>query len=70
MGMFEGRARIGKSIKDLHTRWNETRSDWDDASSHAFEAKHLIPLELDSRQAVSAMDGMAQILMQIKRDCT
>jgi hypothetical protein len=69
MGMFEGRARIGKAIKDLHTRWLETRSSWDDASCRAFESKYLIPLELDSRQAVNAMDGMAQILMQIKREC-
>ena len=69
MGMVESRGRIGKAIKDLHNRWTETRADWDDVSTNAFESKYIVPLELDSRQAISAMDGMAQLIMQIKRDC-
>jgi hypothetical protein len=69
MGMSEGRARLGKSVKELMMRWAETKSHWNDAASKAFEGRFITPVELDSRQAVSAMDGMAQILQQIKRDC-
>jgi hypothetical protein len=69
MGMHEGRARLGKSVKDLLMRWNEARNHWGDSTSKAFEMKHLVPIEMDARQAVSAMDSMAQILQQIKRDC-
>jgi len=69
MGMHEGRARVAKSVKELLARWSETRSHWDDAASRAFEDRHIHPVEVDSRQALNAMDGMAQVLMQAKRDC-
>ncbi|MDP9172667.1 MAG: hypothetical protein M3O30_02220 [Planctomycetota bacterium] len=69
MGMHEGRARLGKSMKELMMRWVETKAKWDDSSSKAFETRNLVPLEMDARQAVSAMDHMGQILSQIKRDC-
>ncbi len=69
MGMFEGKARLGKSMKELMMRWSETRATWDDAQARAFEARHLVSLEMDARQALGAMDHMAQILMQAKRDC-
>jgi len=69
MGMHEGRAKIGKSVKDLLTHWTETRSNWDDSTSDAFEKKFLVAIEADARTAISAMDSMAQVLAQIKRDC-
>jgi hypothetical protein len=67
--MHEGRAQLGKSVKELLAHWSETKTKWSDSASKAFETRNLVPLELDSRQAVSAMDTMAGILAQIKRDC-
>jgi hypothetical protein len=67
--MQDGRARIGKTIKELAAHWRETRTQWDDSTASAFEDRFLAPLEADSRQAISAMEGMGQILQQIKRDC-
>jgi len=49
--------------------WLETRASWKDANAERFEKKHLVPLEMDLRQAVSAMDTMSQLLSAIKRDC-
>jgi hypothetical protein len=69
MGMQDGRARIGKTLKELMAHWRETHSQWNDSTSATFESRFLTPLEVDSRQAVSAMEGMGQILQQIKRDC-
>ena len=69
MGMHEDRARLWKSTKDLLSRWSETRSHWDDASSHSFEEKYMVPLEQEAKKAVSAMDSMAQVLQLVKRDC-
>ena len=69
MGMHEGKARLSKSMKELLMRWNETKSHWRDSSAHAFESRFLTPMDQDSKQAVSAMEQMAQILQQAKRDC-
>jgi hypothetical protein len=69
MGMHEGRARLGKSVKELLSRWGQARLHWNDAPSKAFETRFLTPLEMDLRQALGAMDQMAQVLQQIRRDC-
>jgi hypothetical protein len=69
MGVYEGRGQLGKSMKELMNAWLETRASWKDANAERFEKKHLVPLEMDLRQAVSAMDTMSQLLSAIKRDC-
>jgi hypothetical protein len=56
-------------MKDLMLRWAETRSQWDDANAKRFEAERLLNLEQDLRSAVGAMDTMAILLQQIRRDC-
>ena len=69
MGIYEGRGQLAKAMKDLMLKWNEAKMDWDDTVSHQFEKEHLIPLELDLRNATGAMDQMALLLQQIYRDC-
>ncbi|MDB5324219.1 MAG: hypothetical protein JWN40_5850 [Phycisphaerales bacterium] len=69
MGVYEGRGQLGKSMKELMNAWLDTRSSWKDANADRFEKKHLVPLEMDLRQAVSAMDVMSQLISAIKRDC-
>jgi hypothetical protein len=66
--MHEGRAQTAKAMKDLAMRWGDTKLQWNDAASKAFEARFLTNMELDFRQALGAMDTMSQILMQIRRD--
>lgn len=69
MGMHEGRARLGKSVKELQMRWNEARMHWNDSTAKAFEIQHLVNIDMDAKQAGNAMDSMIQVLQQIKRDC-
>ena len=69
MGVYEGRGQLSRAMKDLMGRWHETRASWSDAVSKNFEDKHLLPLEMDLRNAVAAMDHMAILLQQARRDC-
>lgn len=69
MGVYEGRGQLGKGIKELLNAWMDTKATWRDANADRFEKKHLMPLEMDLRAAVSAMDVMSQLLSQVKRDC-
>ena len=69
MGVYEGRGQLAKAMKELLARWAETREDWDDSVSKAFEKRVLLALEMDMRQATSGMDAMAQLLAACKRDC-
>ena len=52
----EGRARVGKLVRELVNKWTELRMSWDDANSHAFEERYIRRIEEDARMAVSAMD--------------
>ena len=69
MGVYEGRGQLAKGIKELLHRWSEARMSWDDPVSRAFEKDHLLPLELDLKSAVSAMEHIATVISQVKRDC-
>lgn len=69
MGVYEGRGQLAKAMKELLARWAETREDWDDSVSKAFEKRILLALEMDMRQATSGMDSMAQLLAACRRDC-
>jgi hypothetical protein len=69
MGVYEGRGQLAKAIKQLMGQWNEVKQGWDDPLSHAMEKEHLVPLEIDLRNAVSALDHIAQVLATARRDC-
>ncbi len=69
MGCQEGRGALARAMKDLMLRWAETRSQWDDVNARRFEQERLLSLEQDLRAAVGAMDTMAILLQQIRRDC-
>jgi hypothetical protein len=70
MGVYEGRGQLAKATKELLSRWAETKGDWDDSVSEAFEKRFLVILEMDIRAATSAMDTMAQVLATVRRDCS
>ena len=69
MGVYEGRGQLARGMKDLNNRWLDTKSTWQDSTSEAFEQEHMVTLETDLRQAITAMEHMAQIIAQVKRDC-
>ena len=69
MGVHEGRGTLARAMKDLMLRWQDTRSQWNDAQAKRFEEERLLNIEHDLRAAVGAMDSMAVLLAQIRRDC-
>lgn len=69
MGVYEGRGQLSKAMKELSLRWSEVRMNWDDSVRRGFEDRYLVPLQMDLRTAVGAMDHMAVLLQQARRDC-
>jgi hypothetical protein len=68
MGVYEGRGQLGKSLKDLLHRWAEVKGSWEDAQSKQFEEKFLDPIQQDLKQAMAAMDHVAVVIQQVRRD--
>ena len=69
MSVHESRGNLAKALKELSLRWAEARRNWDDAQALDFEDKYMRELEANLRSAGSAMDQMAVLLTQAKRDC-
>ena len=69
MGVHEGRGQLAKALKELMSRWNETKGQWTDTQAEAFEQQYLQTIESDMKTAVSGMDHMAVVMSQIRRDC-
>jgi hypothetical protein len=69
MGIYEGRGQLAKASKELIARWNDARLSWNDARSKEFEEQFLHPLETDLRKAADALDRVATMVSQIRRDC-
>lgn len=69
MGVYEGRGGLTKATRELLLRWQDTKSNWQDAVADQFEKKYLEMLEKDVKTAVGAMDQMAALLSRIRNDC-
>ena len=69
MSVHESRGNLAKAIKELTLRWQEARQSWDDARAVEFEEKFMRELESDLRVAATAMDQIAVLLIQARRDC-
>jgi hypothetical protein len=69
MGLEESRGKIGRGMRDLMTLWSSTQVHWNDDNTKNFEDKYLKPLEMDIKVAAGAMDQMAALLSQIRREC-
>ncbi|HMF15233.1 MAG TPA: hypothetical protein VKE94_23120 [Gemmataceae bacterium] len=61
---------LNAALKTLRLLWEETRAGWSDAVSRDFESNHWETLETRVVAALRAMDRLAPILMQAKRDCS
>lgn len=69
MGVHESQGRLIKAYKMLQTRWMQVHAGWNDAASDRFQESFLDPLEADVRGAALAIDHMASVLANVKRDC-
>jgi len=69
MSVHESRGNLAKAVKELTLRWTEARQNWDDAQALDFEDKFIRELEANIRSAGSAMDQIAVLLTQARRDC-
>ena len=62
--------RLDHSMKALRERWEATRATWNDKVRRDFEERHLLPLESAVNSALDGMHKMAEVLDQVRRDCS
>ncbi len=61
---------LADGMKTLGAVWEETRVVWTDGVAQEFEDRFWTPLDAQTRDAVGAIDRLAALLAQVRRDCT
>lgn len=69
MSITENRGQISKAFRDLWGRWEQAKSEWNDAQAEYFEKQHLVAIEAQVRKALSAMDHLNIVLQRTVKDC-
>lgn len=69
MNVTTGRSKLHTSLEDLTLRWDDLRASWNDPVRQDFEDQVWTELEATTLGAIRAMDRLAQVLAQVKREC-
>ena len=70
MSLSSASIELTDGMKTLGAVWDETRAVWDDAVARDFEERFWKPLEAQTGDAVGAIDRLAVVLSQVRRECT
>ncbi|QEH32649.1 hypothetical protein OJF2_11280 [Aquisphaera giovannonii] len=65
-----GAARVNQSIRLLKDEWLVTEATWGDVVRRRFEERYLAPLGPAADAAILGMQKMAEVLDQVRRDCS
>ena len=68
--VLAGSTRLGQSARVLRDHWLITEATWSDSVRQRFEERYLAPLESAVDSAVNGIQGVAEILEQVRRDCS
>jgi len=68
--VIAGSSRLKHAIKSLQDQWRITESTWNDSVRRKFEERHLAPLDPAIDSALLGMAKLAEILSQVRRDCS
>jgi hypothetical protein len=68
--VIAGSTRLGQCARILRDHWRITEETWSDSVRQRFEDRYLVPLESAVDSAVNGIQGIAEILDQVRRDCS
>ncbi len=68
--VLAGSTRLGQCARVLRDHWRITEETWSDSVRQRFEDRYLVPLESAVDSAVNGIQGIAEILDQVRRDCS
>ncbi|HVS37127.1 MAG TPA: hypothetical protein VMS17_16315 [Gemmataceae bacterium] len=70
MSLNASSVELTDGIKTLAELWEATRAVWTDGVALDFEQRFWRPLEGHSNDAVNAIDRLALLVAQVRRDCS
>jgi hypothetical protein len=68
--VLAGSTRLTQSFRVLRDQWLITEATWSDSVRQRFEDRYLAPLEPAVEAAVNGLRTLADVLDQVRRDCS
>jgi hypothetical protein len=68
--VMAGSTRLNQTIRALKDQWLVTEATWGDSVRQRFEDRYLAPLEPAVDSAINGMLKIAEVLDQVRRDCS
>ncbi len=68
--VLAGSTRVSQSVRVLRDQWLVTEATWRDSVRRRFEERYLAPLEPAVDSATNGMKKIAEVLDQVRRDCS
>lgn len=65
-----GAHRLAQCFRLLRDEWLATEATWGDSVRQSFEERYLKPIESAVDSAVLGIQSMAEVLEQVRRDCS
>jgi hypothetical protein len=65
-----GSHRLAQCFRLLRDQWLATEETWTDSVRQRFEERYLAPIESAVDSAVNGIGKMAEVLEQVRRDCS
>jgi hypothetical protein len=68
--VMAGSTRLNQTVRALKDQWLVTEETWGDSVRQRFEDRYLAPLEPAVDSAINGMHKIAEVLDQVRRDCS
>ena len=68
--VMAGSNRLKQTLRALKDQWLVTEATWGDSVRRRFEDRYLGPLDPAVDAAVNGMQKIAEVLDQVRRDCS
>ena len=68
--VMAGMNRLKHANRSLADQWFQTEPTWNDSVRRRFEERYVLPLDPAATAALIGMLKLAEVLDQIRRDCT
>jgi hypothetical protein len=68
--VLAGSNRLKQGLRALKDQWLITEATWSDTVRTRFEERHLAPLDPAVDAAIGGMQKIAEVLDQVRRDCS
>jgi hypothetical protein len=68
--VMAGSNRLKQCLRALRDQWFITEATWSDSVRAKFEDRYLAPLDPAVDAAINGMTKLAEVLDQVRRDCS